>query len=139
MPPPKDMSVVDSLDGPELLRAAYRGEIDRLRGVLSREKLRTVCDPQTGLNLLHIAVGTNNLELTRFLAEEVRVPFKPDAKGRWPSVIAAECSVSETLGDYIVETEAAFINAQAEAGLFLGQSETDQPGLQKPGSFFPKR
>lgn len=125
--------VAGSREDPELLRAAYRGDIDTLRAVPFWEKLRTVSDPKTGLDLLHIAVGTNNLELTRFLVDEVHVPFKPDARGRWPTVVAAECGVSVELNDYIVEKESAFINTQG--GLFFGQGQTDRSGPQEPDSF----
>ncbi len=148
-----------------LLRDAYEGDINRLRGVLVPEKLRSVRDPQTGFTLLHIAVGTNNLELLRFLLEEVNVPFTPDARGRWPSLIAAECGASEALNDYLVEKESAFIDSQAEKesalvdskaeAAFLRrllegleprqpyelyeQPQKDKPGRQTPGNFPPKR
>ena len=119
-----------------LLRAAYQGDIDRVRALLIQPQT-AIPDPETGLSVLHVAVGTNNLPLTRFLVETARIPFEPDAQGRWPSVIAAECGVSEQLNDYIVEQESAFIGAQG--GLFFGQGEADQTGLHEPGSFFPKR
>ena len=130
VPPPGHMR------GPELLRAAYRGHIDRLDALLHQEELRTLSDPKTGLNLLHIAVGTNNLPLTRFLVEEIGIPFGPDAQGRWPTVVAAECGVSEAVNDYIVEKESAYINSQG--GSFFGQGQPDQSGPQQPGSFFSK-
>jgi hypothetical protein len=44
--------------------------------------------------------------LTRYLIEEAGARIAPDRSGRWPTLIAAQCSVSEELGDYIVEAEA---------------------------------
>lgn len=143
-------------DAPEVkdlepLRAAYRGDTEAVRAVRSPEKLRNIRDPQTGLTLLHIAVGTNNLELTRFLVEEVRVPFTPDAKGRWPTVIAARCGASEKLNNYIVEKESAYIRSKRGSALmrrllkglserdFSDQGQEDQSGLQKPGNHSLKR
>lgn len=67
-------------------------------------------DPKTGLTALHIAVGTNNLALTRELVEGFKAPFMPDAMGRWPSLIAIECEVSDELSDYVVEAEASFLD-----------------------------
>ena len=44
-------------------------------------------DTGTGMNALHLAVGRNNLEITKLLVE-AGVAFIPDAYGRMPSVIA---------------------------------------------------
>lgn len=63
-------------------------------------------DPLTGLTALHVAVGTNNLVLTRILVETWGAAIKADGRGRLPSVVAAECRVDERLGDYIVKAEA---------------------------------
>ena len=41
-------------------------------------------DPATGMNALHIAVGRDNLELTRLLVE-AGIEFIPDKEGRMPS------------------------------------------------------
>lgn len=59
------------------------------------------------MNALHIAVGTNNLLMVRYLVEQCGARFTPDRSGRWPTVIAAECEVDDVVGDYVVETEAA--------------------------------
>src|SRR5271169_5762322 len=53
-------------------------------------------DPTTGLTALHIAVGRNNLEMTKLLLEHGPA-FVPDGEGRMPSVIAAEMEVSDEL------------------------------------------
>jgi ankyrin repeat protein len=66
-------------------------------------------DPESGLCPLHIAVGSNNLPLTRFLVDEANALFFPDRFGRWPTLIAAECEVDDELSDYIVEQEARFL------------------------------
>jgi ankyrin repeat protein len=61
---------------------------------------------QTGLTALHIAVGTNNLALTRYLIEDAGARITPDESGRWPTIIAAECGVDEILSDYLLDVEA---------------------------------
>lgn len=63
-------------------------------------------DPRTGLTALHIAVSTNNLSLTQILVEDWHAAFKADARGRWPTLLAAEAQVDDALSDYIVEAEA---------------------------------
>ena len=68
-------------------------------------------DPATGLSALHIAVGTNDLALCRYLIEECDASIVPDRSGRWPTLIAAQCRVSDELGDYIAEKEASNIPA----------------------------
>ncbi|MFA5947821.1 MAG: ankyrin repeat domain-containing protein [Candidatus Gracilibacteria bacterium] len=59
----------------------------------------------TGMSALHIAVGRNNLAMTRFLIER-GATFFPDAQGRLPSTIAGLCEVGEDLCDYIADAEA---------------------------------
>ena len=66
-------------------------------------------DEATGLSALHVAVGTNNLALTKALVEEHGAKFFADRFGRWPSLIAIECEASDELSDYIVEAEAKFL------------------------------
>ncbi|WP_298936863.1 ankyrin repeat domain-containing protein [uncultured Ruegeria sp.] len=66
-------------------------------------------DEATGLSALHVAVGTNNLALTKTLVEEHGAEFFADRFGRWPSLIAIECEVSDELSDYIVSAEAQFL------------------------------
>jgi uncharacterized protein len=58
----------------------------------------------TGLTLLHIAIGRNNLELTRFLLAN-GATIMPDQRGRWPSLIAAACGVSDELYDLVADAE----------------------------------
>ena len=62
-------------------------------------------DRITGMTALHVAVGRNNLPLTRALVE-AGAKFIPDGQGRMPSYIAAEMEVDEELQDFIVEAEA---------------------------------
>jgi hypothetical protein len=66
---------------------------------------------QTGLAALHLAVGTNNLALVKYLIETAGAEIVPDRSGRWPTVIAAECSAGEELCDYIVEQEAKLLGS----------------------------
>ena len=73
-------------------------------------------DPATGMNALHIAVGRNNLRMTKILVEH-GAKFIPDAHGRFPSVIAAEMEVSDELADYIVEAEANALKGEKPEGV----------------------
>lgn len=98
----------------ELLRSAYEGDLAAVHEALEQGCEITAFDPETGLTALHLAVGTNNLPLTRYLVEERHSPFGPDYEGRWPTLVAAECEVSEELGDYIVEAESTYLKNQSE-------------------------
>ena len=89
-----------------LFAAAYRGDIDGVVAALEAGIDVNAVEPETGLSVLHIAVGTNRLSLTRLLIEEWGVDIKPDGRGRWPTLIAARCRVDEDLCDYIVDAEA---------------------------------
>jgi hypothetical protein len=88
---------------------AYHGDIEALEKRLAGGIDVNTIDQATGLSALHVAVGTNNLALTRKLVEEHKAAFFADAFGRWPSLIAAECQVSEELSAYIVDAEARFL------------------------------
>lgn len=68
-------------------------------------------DEFNGLAALHIAIGNNDIELTRFLVEKCGAKFFPDGFGRWPTLIAAECRVSNELSDYVLAKEAEWIAA----------------------------
>ena len=92
-----------------LLRAAYAADSAAAIAALEDGADVSAGDPVTGLTALHIAVGTNNLPLVRILIEDWNAHFGPDGKGRWPSVIAAECRVDDDLADYIVEAESKFL------------------------------
>jgi hypothetical protein len=95
----------------DLLRAAYDGDLEAAKTALAQGADVAKSDEQTGLCALHLAIGTDNLPLARYLIEEANAPIVPDGFGRWPTVIAAECCVSEDLCDYIVEKEAAATEA----------------------------
>jgi uncharacterized protein len=71
-------------------------------------------DPVTGMNALHIAVGRDNLELTRLLIE-AGIEIIPDKEGRMPSLIAAICRVSDELADYIYDAENRALHAHVKA------------------------
>lgn len=96
----------------DLLACAYRGETDKVQAALAGGADIDMVDAPTGLCALHIAVGTNNLTLTRLLVEQYRAGFFPDQAGRWPSLIAVECDVDEDLADYITEAEARFLEQE---------------------------
>jgi ankyrin repeat protein len=89
-----------------LLRSAYAADSKGVIAALEAGADVDAADAVTGLTALHIAVGTNNLHLTRILVEDWEAQFQPDGKGRWPSLIAAEAAVDAALADYIVEAEA---------------------------------
>lgn len=88
------------------LSAVYDADTQRALAALNQGVDANAADPQTGLTALHIAVGTNNLVLTRILVEEWGAEIKPDRGGRWPTLIAAQCRVDNDLCDYIVQAEA---------------------------------
>lgn len=89
-----------------LLRSAYAADTKGVIAALEDGANVNAADQTTGLTALHIAVGTNNLHLTRILVEDWEAGFGPDAKGRWPTLIAAEAQVDEPLADFIVMAEA---------------------------------
>lgn len=93
----------------DLLRAAYTGSLGGVDAALAEGAAVAAIDAETGLTALHIAVGTNNLALCRYLIDEWHAPFSPDKFGRWPTLIAAECQVDDELSDYLVEAEAKFL------------------------------
>lgn len=95
-----------------LLRSAYAADSASVIEALEDGADVRFADPVTGLTALHIAVGTNNLPLTRILVEDWAAPFGPDGKGRWPSTIAAMSQVDGLLADYIVEAEAQALSAE---------------------------
>jgi len=114
-PAPKRSRSSDGSDeGPpdrRLLVAAHRANVDDVVAALNAGANVEAVEAETGLSPIHIAIGTNNLPLTRLLLESWGASIKPDARGRWPSVIAARCRVGGDLCDYVVEAEA---KAQAE-------------------------
>lgn len=92
---------------PDLLSAVYSADLDAFRAALQQGADVNKADEKTGLTPLHIATGTDNLRFVKFLIEECGAVFKPDSYGRMPTVVAAQCKVSEDLADYIFEKEAA--------------------------------
>ncbi|GHF70053.1 ankyrin repeat domain-containing protein [Seohaeicola zhoushanensis] len=102
-------------DDDDLLACTYRGDTDKVLAALAAGAEVDMVDAPTGLTALHIAVGTNNLKLTRALVEHYRAGFFPDRAGRWPSLIAIECDVDEELADYITEAEARFLEQERSA------------------------
>lgn len=90
----------------QLLQSAYAGDVSGVRDALAAGANVNIVHEQTGLSALHIAVGSNNLALTRYLIEEANAEIGPDRSGRWPTIIAAECEVDAILSDYILEAEA---------------------------------
>jgi hypothetical protein len=88
------------------LKAVYDADLNQAHAVLTKGVDVNTADHLTGLTALHIAIGTNNLSLTRTLIEEFDAAIKPDGRGRLPSVIAAECRVDDHLSAYVMKVEA---------------------------------
>jgi|GEM_PF-2368305 len=93
----------------QFLGAVYVGDAKEVQQAIKQGADIDAVHAQTGLSAIHIAVGTNNLALTRYLIEEAGARLGPDRSGRWPTVIAAECEVDEALADYVVEAEAKLL------------------------------
>lgn len=116
---PKRRSAARPQDGTDaarldhaLLKAAYDADADSVIAALEGGAEIDYGDPESGLSALHIAIGTNNLPLTRLLIEDWGAAIKPDGRGRWPTVIAAQCRVDEDLSDYVVEAESKVADAE---------------------------
>ncbi len=98
----------------DMIGGAFYGDLAAVARALRRGARPERLDPDSGLSVLHIAVGNNDFALCRLLIEEHKAPFGADRFGRWPSVIAIECRAGDELSDYIVEKEAAFLAGSAE-------------------------
>ena len=96
----------------DLLTSAFHGENAAALVALDQGADVDATHTSTGLTALHIAVGTNNLELAHILSENYEASFIPDRFGRWPSVVAAECQASAEIQDYIAEAEARYLARQ---------------------------
>ena len=105
---PNEDDATDKL-GYELLSAAFEGRTDDAVSAIKKGAPVDARHAETGLTALHIAAGTNNLELLRLLAEKYDAPFGPDAFGRWPTTVAAECSAAFEIQNYIVDAESKFL------------------------------
>lgn len=94
----------------DMLAAAYRHDSAAVLAALERGADVNMADEQTGLSALHLAVGTNNLELAKALVEDHQAKFFADRWGRWPSSIATDLShVTEEMTDYIVGAEENYL------------------------------
>jgi uncharacterized protein len=91
--------------GSALLDCAYNNELKLAEALVQRHAPMNFVDWQTGLTALHIAVGRDHLNMAKYLVES-GASFLPDKQGRTPSVIAAECEVSDEMCDFIAEAEA---------------------------------
>jgi hypothetical protein len=92
---------------PEFLETVWLGNHRLVAALLGSPRaldLLEMKDPRTGLMALHIAIGRNDLQMTRMLVD-AGAEFVPDSEGRMPSLIAALCETSEELQDYILEAE----------------------------------
>lgn len=89
----------------DLLRAVYVGDFQSAKMALEAGTPVDVTDPETGLCSFHIAIGTDNLFLAKYLREQWHAAVFPDARGRLPTVIAAQCRTSEAMNEYVLEVE----------------------------------
>src|SRR5690606_14411742 len=96
-------------------QAVLASDFAAIRRALQRGANVNEIEQATGLAALHLAVGLNDLEMSRFLIEECGAGFFPDRFGRWPTLVAAENRVDDELADYIVEKEAEFL-AREQSG-----------------------
>jgi hypothetical protein len=99
------MGSVTSNKDHALLQYAYDGNLELVTELLTRGVSPDSVDSSTGMSALHLAIGRNHLDIVRALIE-FGASFVPDRQGRMPTVIAAECEVSEHLNDFIAEAEA---------------------------------
>jgi hypothetical protein len=106
---PYVLRVRPSRGGPEdqLLKAAYNRDHNGVLDALAQGADVNCVERQTGLSAVHIAVGNNDEFLCRMLIDEHRAAFFPDRFGRWPTLVAIECGVDESLSEYIAEREAS--------------------------------
>ena len=96
----------------DLLGCAYYGETDKVLAALKAGADVNQTDKATGLSALHLAVGTNNLALTKALVDDFGAAFFSDRFKRWPSVIAIKLRVSEELMTYIWNAEAKYLGIE---------------------------
>lgn len=114
-PIPKDRPRYEKDD---MLAAAFRGDNDTVLAAIARGEDVNFKDKHTGLSALHLAVSTNNLELTKSLVEEHNAEFFADGFGRWPSSIACDLDhVTDEMADYICHAEARFLGIDTSRGL----------------------
>lgn len=97
-----------------LISAAFHGRNGDVIAAIDEGAPVDTKHQKSGLTALHIAAGTNNLKLAKLLIEEFHAPFGPDAFGRWPTLIAAECKADPEFLDYIVEAEARFLALESD-------------------------
>lgn len=105
----KPQAVAPQFVDTDILGPAYYGDLAKMQNWIAKGYDVNYADPATGLTALHLAVGTNNLAMTKALVEEHEATFAADRFGRWPSVMAIDCKVSDELSDYIVHAEAKFL------------------------------
>ena len=92
-----------------LLDAALSGDIEKAKFALLSGAAVDAKQVTTGLTALHIAAARSNVPLAKLLIEK-NAQFSPDAFGRWPSLVAAECGASDEMCDFIADAEATFLS-----------------------------
>jgi ankyrin repeat protein len=88
------------------LHALERGDVKQFKEYVLRGMDINYVHPDTGLPMLHTAVGLNHKDIVRFLLEN-GAKVAPDRYGRWPSTVAALCEADGEICDMISDAEAA--------------------------------
>jgi hypothetical protein len=88
------------------LNAVQKGNLDQFKECIERGMDIDYVHPNTGLPLLHMAVGLNHKDMVRFMLQS-GAKVTPDRNGRWPSTVAALCEVDGEICDMISDAEAA--------------------------------
>ena len=92
-------------DHQRYLRAAYEGDLHLVQQLIDENAWPDQPDEHTGLTALHIAAGTNNLELVDYLLDTVKLDIKSDAFSRFPSTVAIECQADPDIIDRLISVE----------------------------------
>lgn len=88
------------------LDALQKGDLQQFKRYIERGMDINYVHPNTGLPMLHMAVGLNHKDIVKFMLEN-GAKVTPDRNGRWPSTVAELCEVDGEICDMISDAEAA--------------------------------
>lgn len=93
------------------LKAAHDGDLPSLIEAQLDGANVNCREQDTGRTALHIVVEKDNLLLARYLADQCNAVFCADARGEWPTIVAASSDkAGRKMNDYIVEAEARYLH-----------------------------